>query len=43
MEDIRISNALAAYLSIHETIMEEYRNLKKGISIFPLEMTSLPG
>ena len=27
MEETRISNALSAYLSIHETIMEEYRNL----------------
>ena len=27
MEETRISNALASYQSIHETIMEEYRNL----------------
>lgn len=27
MKETRISNALSAYLSIHETIMEEYRNL----------------
>lgn len=27
MEKTRISNAFSAYLSIHETIMEEYRNL----------------